>query len=227
MTEEKLKENIASLKAALNPLQEPIEIVQAFDLGLIEKGLLVRESYPTYEVILYENPTSKKIKEKGLQLIKKYPEYRMSIHWCEMLSVFPVFMDITTIIGKLAVYEDKFTTSQIRQKLYDEYGERAAILHSSAKLLQTIKDMGAIKQVKTGVYNIQKTKISKPDVVDYMLFTLMQCSQSSYRTVEQLGDFKALFPFDYQVSREQIQMDDDFVYSTFGNEITVALKVIK
>ncbi len=58
MTEEKLKENIASLKAALNPLQEPIEIVQAFDLGLIEKGLLVRESYPTYEVILYENPTS-------------------------------------------------------------------------------------------------------------------------------------------------------------------------
>lgn len=173
---------------------------------------------------VYENPTSKKIKEKGLQLIKKYPEYRMSIHWCEMLSVFPVFMDITTIIGKLAVYEDKFTTAQIRQKLYDEYGERAAILHSSAKLLQTIKDMGAIKQVKTGVYNIQKTKISKPDVVDYMLFTLMQCSQSSYRTIEQLGDFKALFPFDYQVSREQIQMDDDFVYSTFGNEITVALK---
>ena len=35
---------------------------------------------------------------------------------------------------------------------------------------------------------------------------------------------KVQFPFDYQVLREQIHMDEDFVYSTFGSEVTVALK---
>ena len=57
-----------------------------------------------------------------------------------------------------------------------------------------------------------------------MTFTVMNCEESSYRTVEQLSQFKCLFPFDYQVSREQIHMDEDFVYSTFGSEVTVALK---
>lgn len=176
------------------------------------------------DIWVYENPTSAKIKEKGLALIQKYPEDRMVIHWCEMLSVFPVFLDITNIIGKLAEFEDEFTTAQIRQKLYDEYGERAAILHSSAKLLQTIRDMGALDVVRTGVYKIHKTKVSMPEVVDYMIYTVMNCEESSYRTVEQLSQFKCLFPFEYQVSREQLHMDEDFVYSTFGSEVTVALK---
>ena len=173
---------------------------------------------------VYENPTSEKIKEKGLELVQKYPEDRMMIHWCEMLSVFPVFMDITTIIGKLAAFEDEMTAGQIRQKLYDEWGERAAILHSSTKLLKTMKDMGALDDIKTGVYRIHKTKVSRPEIVDFMIFTVMNCEESSYRTVEQLSQFKCLFPFDYQVSREQIHMDEDFVYSTFGSEVTVALK---
>lgn len=176
------------------------------------------------DIWVYENPTSEKIKEKGLALIRKYPEERMVIHWCEMLSVFPVFLDITNIIGKLAEFEDEFTTAQIRQKLYDEYGERAAIMHSSAKLLQTIKDMGALDVVRTGVYKIHKTKVSRPEVIDYMIYTVMNCEESSYRTVEQLSQFKCLFPFEYQVSREQLHMDEDFVYSTFGSEVTVALK---
>lgn len=55
---EQLETGIATLKAKIDPLSTPLEIVQAFDLGLIEQGLLVKDDYPTYEVLCYENPQS-------------------------------------------------------------------------------------------------------------------------------------------------------------------------
>lgn len=173
---------------------------------------------------VYDHPVSARIREKGLALARKYPKERLPIHWGMILSVFPVFMDMATVIGKLAEFEEEFTTAQIRQKLFDEWGERTTILHSSAKLLQTMKDFGTIDMVKTGRYQICRTKIRKPEVVAFLVYSLMNCENSSYRTVEQLNHFKCLFPFDYQVSREQIDRDEDFVYSTFGSDVTVALK---
>ncbi|WP_108775982.1 hypothetical protein [Lactimicrobium massiliense] len=174
-------------------------------------------------ILYYENPTSEKIREDGLELLAKYPEDRTAIYWALMLSVYPVFKDITFIIGKLAEFQDEFTLTQVKQKMYDEWGERSAIFHSTDKIFATMKAMGALKSTK-GQYEIIRQDVKQPDISSFMLYTMMSIEESAYRSAEELNNIYSYFPFKYTITREQLLQNENFTLSTFGNEIAVGIK---
>ena len=80
---------------------------------------------------VYENDYSAKIKATALELIRLYPEYSMPIHWCMMLAAYPVFVDMCKLIGKMSEFQDEITLAQLKQKLFDEWGERTTLFHST------------------------------------------------------------------------------------------------
>jgi hypothetical protein len=49
------------------------------------------------------------------------------------------------------------TVKQVRQKLYDEWGERATLSHSLDKQIATLKALGALENQKTGGLCSKKT----------------------------------------------------------------------
>jgi hypothetical protein len=174
-------------------------------------------------ILYYENPVSEKLREKGLELLAKYPDERTAIYWSLMLSVYPVFKDITFVIGKLAEFQDEFTLAQVKQKMYDEWGERSAIYHSTDKIFATMKAMGALESTK-GQYKIIRHDIKQPEISSFMLYTMMSIEESAYRSMTDLNNIHSLFPFRYKITREQLLQDDDFTLSTFGNEVSVGIK---
>lgn len=88
---------------------------------------------------VYDNQFSAKLKEEALSLIKNYPDYALEIHWCMMLAAYPVFDDMCKLIGKMGEFQDEITLAQVKQKLFDEWGERTTLFHSIDKLIATLK----------------------------------------------------------------------------------------
>ncbi len=174
-------------------------------------------------ILYYENPTSEKIRKEGLELLAKYPEDRTAIYWTLMLSVYPVFKDITFIIGKLAEFQDEFTLVQVKQKMYDEWGERSAIYHSTDKIFATMKAMGTLESTK-GEYKILYHDVKQAEISNFMLYTIMNIEDSAYRSTEELNHIYSFFPFRYKITREQLLQNDNFTLSTFGNEIAIGIR---
>ena len=108
------------------------------------------------------------IRKDALDLIKKYPDYDVAIHWCMLLAVYPVFVDLSRLMGRIAEFNDVITLSQLKQKLYDEWGERSTLYHSTDKIIATIKELSVITSDRPGNYMIVKHTVIRPNVVNFM-----------------------------------------------------------
>lgn len=164
------------------------------------------------------------IRKDALTLIKQYPDYDMAIHWCMLLIVYPVFADLSRLMGRIAEFNDVITLSQLKQKLYDEWGERSTLYHSTDKIIATIKELGLISANKPGNYMIVKHTVSIPSIVDYMVRVAMKVDGNSYYSFTEINTFNVLYSFEYKVSKEELMNDNNFIITTFGNEMMVALK---
>ena len=184
------------------------------------------ENYLRYVTLLckIKNETADDIRELALSLIRAYPDYALPIHWCMMLITYPVFSDVCKLIGRISDFQDEITLAQLKQKLFDEWGERTTLFHSTDKIITTMKEMGALSCEKPGKYHIQKYPISNEQIVNFMLLVAIKVGGNSYYTRPDLTNIGVLFPFEYRVNKEQLITDDHFVINNFGGEITVALK---
>lgn len=173
---------------------------------------------------VYENDYSGRLKEQALTLIRKYPEYAVEIHWCMMLVAYPVFVDMCKLLGKMAKFQDEITLAQIKQKLFDEWGERTTLLHSIDKLMATLKDLNAVAIDKPGKYHINKHKVNHANVVSFMVYTMMCVDGSGYYSSMELNSPTYFFPFEYQIKKEELLKDGRFIMNKFGGVLSIALK---
>ncbi|OON96455.1 MAG: hypothetical protein ATN32_06390 [Candidatus Epulonipiscium fishelsonii] len=181
----------------------------------------------TREILLkiwvYEDEINLMIREEAIKLFNQYPEYRVCIH-CSMISVaYPVFGDMCKLIGKMSEFQDEITLAQIKQKLFDEWGERTTLYHSIDKLVATLKSFNVLTCDKPGKYRINKTTIANDQINLLLVYTAILLDESSYYSFTELNNLMYLFPFDYRLKKELFVMDNRFVINNFGGELTVAL----
>ena len=173
---------------------------------------------------VYKNDYTDVLRKEALRLIRRDSDYSLPVHWCMMLAAYPVFQDMCRLIGKIGEFEEAITTKQIKQKLFDEWGERSTLYHSSDKLIATLKAMDVLESEKVGVYSIKKHTLSKPEIVNFLLYAMMKIDDAGYYSLLNMENSMYLFPFEYKVSKEGIMEDDRFIMGTFGGEISFSLK---
>lgn len=173
---------------------------------------------------VYENEYTSFLRDEALRLIKKDFDYALPVYWCMMLAAYPVFQDMCRLIGKISEFEENITTKQIKQKLFDEWGERSTLYHSSDKLIATLKAFDVLESEKVGVYSIKKHKLSDVEIINFMLYVMMKIDDAGYYSMQELETSLFLFPFVYKVSKEAVLGDDRFTTGTFGGEVSISLK---
>ena len=192
----------------------------------IESPTVLRK---TREILMklwfYEDKTDiVAIRNDALELINKYPGCEVAIHWCILLTVYPVFADLSRLMGRIAEFNEVITLSQLKRKLYDEWGERSTLYHSTDKIIATIKELGVISSDKPGNYTIIKHTVTRPDVVNFMLRVAMKVDRNSYYSFVDLNAFNVLYLFEYKIFKEELITDSHFIVSNFGGELSIALK---
>ena len=172
---------------------------------------------------VYENDYSRRFKKQALTLTRNCPEYATVIHWCMMLAAYPVFVDMCKLLGKIAEFQDEITLAQLKQKLFDEWGERTTLFHSIDKVMATLKSFDVVTCDKPGKYQVKRHIVANTNVVAFMVHTIMCIDASGYYSFTNLKYSTYLFPFEYQMEKEMLLEDERFLINKFGGELSVTL----
>ena len=161
------------------------------------------------------------LKAKALEAYKSDKSNKMAIHWCLMTAVYPVFADVCSLLGKLTNIQDTFTTSWLKEKLFEVWGERSTLLHSSDKILQTLKYIGAIENLKVGTYQTKKYLISDSETITLLIMTILLTNEKAYFEVAELANTPQMFPFEFEVSHEWLHNSNCFSLNNFGGKVVL------
>lgn len=164
------------------------------------------------------------LRREALELLERAPEDGMAVQWCMLLAAYPVFADLCRLMGRISEFSETVTLSQLRQKLYDEWGERSTLLYSTDKIIAIMKELGAISAGKPGVYTIVRHPVDRPEVTRFMLRAAMRAGGGAYYPLADLNAFGVLYPFAYTVSREALLGDGGFTVTNFGGALSVSLR---
>ena len=173
---------------------------------------------------VYENELNSKLKNEALNIIHDMPEYALVIHWCMLIASYPVFADMCKLIGKLSEFQDEILLSQIKQKLYDEWGERTTLYHSIDKLITTLKELNVIQSEHPGKYKIVKHDVRNSRVSAFMSYALMLVDNGGYYSFASLSNSVYFYPFQYEIEKEYILGDKRFSMNNFGGELSLSIK---
>ena len=172
---------------------------------------------------VYDNELSDKIKTYALELIRAYPEYDLEVHWCMMMAAYPVFVDMCKLIGKMSEFQDEIPLAQLKQKLFDEWGERTTLFHSIGKLVATLKPLDVMLCDKPATCYVHPHKVSNPKIVAFMVYAMMLVDDSGYYTFTDINSSTYLFPFEYRMEKETLFEDGRFAMNNFGGELSISL----
>ena len=171
-----------------------------------------------------DDPHLTALRVEGFRLLQKNPDLAPVVHLCLMFMVYPVVSDICRYMGKLFEFQDEITTAMLKQKLYDEWGERGSLESTARRVTLTLKELNFLEAVSRTRYRVNRVRISDDESVNFILAGSMQVDGRSYYPFSSLTEFPFLFPFDYSVSREQLMGDARFALSTYDATLCVALR---
>lgn len=163
------------------------------------------------------------LKQLALEAYKDEKSNKLALHWSMMLVAYPVFSDVCAFIGKVTRIQDTFTTTWLKEKLYEMWGERSTLYHSSEKIIQTLKLIGAIENVKLGVYRINKYHLFDVKTIQVLLLAIIKLKEKAYYEIAELSSVPQAFPFEYNVSLELLYNSELFSLSNFGGKIVVTV----
>lgn len=126
-------------------------------------------------------------------------------------------------MGRLFEYQDEVTNTVLNQKLYDEWGERTTLHTTCRRVTLALKDMGILENETRFRYRLNKQTITNPAVVNFILSIAMRIEDSGYYPFVSLTEFDMMFPFKYQVTKEQLMECNKFSMSNFGGELSISL----
>lgn len=162
------------------------------------------------------------IQRKALEAFQSEQSNKLALSWAMLLLAYPVFADVTGLIGKINNVQDTFTTSWLREKLHEEWGERTTLRHSCDKILQTLKYLGAIESIKTGVYRVKQYKVNDEKTIGVLLLSLLALDRKAYYEISELTRIPLFFPFEFSVSIEWLHKSPDFTLENFGGKTVLS-----
>ena len=172
----------------------------------------------------YPSEELEETRKEAIELLDKYPEYAEAIQYCMLCLTYPVFADVCKIMGKLYEFQEEITNPALKQKLYDDWGERGTLEATTRRITLTLKELGILKnEVKTR-YTLHKLNIGNEAVLNFIITQGMKLDGSSYYSYTELGNLYILFPFEYQVSKEMLMNEDRYTMTGFGGEVSFTLK---
>lgn len=164
------------------------------------------------------------LQREGRQLVQKYPECIEPIGWCMIPMAYPVFHDLAKLMGKMFEFQDTIATGQIRQKMFDEWGERSTLDYSVGKVIAAMRSLNTVSSPQTGKYQVNYIPVSNEEIVSFLLRVAMKLDGRSYYSFSSLTELPFLFPFKYRIAKEQLMKDENFTLSTFDSTLCVSLR---
>lgn len=161
------------------------------------------------------------IRKEALALVEKGGINALAGHWSMLLITYPVFADVCSLIGKLSNIQDTFSTTWLKEKLFEIWGERGTLVHSVSRTLQTLRFLGVVEPVKTSVFKIKKQALTSQNAIEVLLTAMLLLKEKAYYEIPELSCIPKLFPFAFNVSYERLHNSNVFTLNNFGGKVVL------
>lgn len=144
-----------------------------------------------------------------------------ALHWCMLMLSYPIFKDICGLIGKVTTVQGDFVTAWLKKSLAEIWGERTTLLHSTDKILQTLKNFEVIENSKVGVYTVKKYPVADSMTLRVIVMSILALKERAYYEMADFSSVAQMFPFEFVVSHEWLYHTGYFEVSGFGGKAVI------
>lgn len=204
-----------------NPSQIKDELNEYLSFEIDSPTSLRKTRESLINIWFADQDVSKNIRDSAL---KAYPTVRnnsLALHWCMLIVAYPIFADISSLIGKVSTIEETFTTMWIREKLYESWGKRTTLDVPVKNILRTMVGFGVLEKVKTGVYKIKQRPVLDDASRRIIVKTILSLKQKAYYEISDLPFAPQMFPFVFDITHEFIYNSGCFGLSNFGGKAVI------
>lgn len=164
-----------------------------------------------------------KAKKFAVELFKTgEKENQLLAHWCLMLMVYPVFVDICSTIGKIDRNMFDITNKEIKNRMFDLWGKRSTLYYSIDKNIKTLKDLDVIYSLPENRYGINRYTIKNEYGLILIADVLTYIKDTLYIPIDDLNDSLEFFPFDYSITTNILDRSNIFSLDRFGGELVIS-----
>ncbi len=201
-------------------IKEALNNYISFELKSPDNIRKSREMLLNLWVYPFDDEKANLIRQQALEEIKNGNEDKLALHWCMLLLTYPVFSDVAEMIGKLTMMQDTFSIAWLKGKMAEQWGERATLLRSVEKVLQTMRQMGIVES-KSGVYTARHCEIKNDATKKIILKTILALNLKAYYEPAELVNIPQMFPFEFTVDSDLIFGSQEFELGNFGGSPVV------
>lgn len=164
-------------------------------------------------------------KELAIKLYKtNKKENKLLAHWSMTLMAYPVFADICNTIGKMESRMFDITNKEIKNRMFDLWGERSTLYHSIDKNIKTLKDINVLAPLPKNRYEVNKFSIDEENGLILIAEILTFLRDKLYLSIDELNSSTEFFPFEYYISLDVLEKSKMFLIDKFGGEMVVSRK---
>lgn len=169
-----------------------------------------------------DEPNLAALRESAMILQKNFAD-ALPIHWSLLLAAYPIFARVNKIIGRLFELREVITPRRIREKLFDELGERSTLYYSAEKILATLRNFGVLTNEKPGELRLIRREVTDEKITALLIRAAMTADGGSYFTLREAENFAVLYPFRFRVTWNLFADEKIFTVTNIGGERVVML----
>lgn len=149
------------------------------------------------------------LRNDGIALLQQRSgQGRLPLHWGMCAATYPFFRDVAATTGRLLALQGTATLSQITRRLTEIWGERSTVIRAVQRVMRSMVEWGTLQETSDrGVFRGQ-SRIAVParDPVGlWMLGATLGASERSSRLLGSLATDTSLFPFNLNVSAQEVR----------------------
>jgi hypothetical protein len=162
--------------------------------------------------------------DAGLQLFKELPtNEHIALHWGMVLAAYPFFELVACIINKLIKLQGNFSSNQLRQRIYEELGERSTLHRAYRRVLGSMVEWGILLELKSGYYTTASPlAVTNTQLISWLVEASLLASHTTSGLFQTLTKAPTLFPFEFpSVSPAQLETNPRLEFSQQGLDQSV------
>lgn len=157
--------------------------------------------------IWYHLPeTHRNVQQQALAFFPQVTaQERLLLHWGLTILAYPFVRDFIQELGYFFRLQESVSTMQLKRRMKQLYGDRRHVEVATEALLTTLRSWGVIHSSQLGLQ--QKSdpiQVTSPDLKQWLAEVLLLATQVTAMRKEMVNDHPLFFPFDYQISMDEL-----------------------
>lgn len=156
-----------------------------------------------------DNNEINELRAEGIELLKNLPNNQhIIIHWGMISAVYPFWTVVANNTGRLLKLQGRVTSSQIKRRVKEQFGDRETVERSTRIVIRTFRDWNVLMETEGRLEYEQGNRIFIEDkkIIYWLIEAMIYSLDNRSISLNEILNSPFLFPFNIiKVSAMNVQ----------------------